>query len=500
MALRTNTLANYAGTAYSAIIAVLVVPLYFQHLGPEAYGLVGFFSLAQAWLNVLDLGLSQLTARTAATKGYQEPQNFVLLVKSLELVFFVVFLCISGFFFFGGKIIAEEWLIASNLDLNSLTDCLALIGATIGLRLWMSLYKSTLVGLERQIILNIMISISSTARYPGSLVLLTCFTTDVVVFFYYQLAISAIELLLLAVISYRQIPKKMPLRPLFSLPSVMEGLPFAGTIAFSSLVSILLVQFDKLIFSKTLTLAEFGYLSAATFITTAIFQAAGPISQALLPRLTALFSSGEEAGFRAAYLNGAELFCIVIAPVTFTIAIFSQPLLQAWTGSYEAGLWGKDILFWYALGSGTMALSSFHYFLQYVHGKMRLHVIWLSFSALLQTPVLASLAISGNVKDAALTWFLFRIADVLLWSPYIHKVFAPGLYHSLLFRFLKPISISIIVLIFLQWWIGSLDGLSRPMASFTIVSSGCIALLFCILLSPFARHQIKQTIGFLNYF
>ena len=45
MSIKRNAIANYVGQIYLTLSGILVVPLYIQHLGMEAYGLVGFFSI-----------------------------------------------------------------------------------------------------------------------------------------------------------------------------------------------------------------------------------------------------------------------------------------------------------------------------------------------------------------------------------------------------------------------------------------------------------------------
>ncbi|RMU47491.1 Polysaccharide biosynthesis domain-containing protein [Pseudomonas savastanoi pv. glycinea] len=43
-----NTVLNYSGQAYVMLVGILIMPFYLGHLGAEAYGLIGFFTLLQA--------------------------------------------------------------------------------------------------------------------------------------------------------------------------------------------------------------------------------------------------------------------------------------------------------------------------------------------------------------------------------------------------------------------------------------------------------------------
>ncbi len=44
---KKNILANYIGQIYVMSISIIVMPLYLQYMGAEAYGLVGFFIIFQ---------------------------------------------------------------------------------------------------------------------------------------------------------------------------------------------------------------------------------------------------------------------------------------------------------------------------------------------------------------------------------------------------------------------------------------------------------------------
>ena len=61
--IRKNTIANFIGFGYTSVIGIVVYPLYLKYLGAEAYGLVGFFTLMQSWLYMLDMGFSPTLAR-----------------------------------------------------------------------------------------------------------------------------------------------------------------------------------------------------------------------------------------------------------------------------------------------------------------------------------------------------------------------------------------------------------------------------------------------------
>ncbi len=66
MSLKSNIAAGYASQLWTALIGIVLMPLYLKYMGSEAYGLVGFFVMLQAIFIMLDLGLTPTVAREAA--------------------------------------------------------------------------------------------------------------------------------------------------------------------------------------------------------------------------------------------------------------------------------------------------------------------------------------------------------------------------------------------------------------------------------------------------
>src|SRR5438094_832025 len=58
MSLKGNAIANYLGQGWTILMGFAFIPVYIRFLGLEAYGLIGVFALLQAWLSLLDVGLT----------------------------------------------------------------------------------------------------------------------------------------------------------------------------------------------------------------------------------------------------------------------------------------------------------------------------------------------------------------------------------------------------------------------------------------------------------
>lgn len=443
MSLRKNTVANYIGQIYLMLIGIVVTPLYLQYLGSEAYGLVGFFALMQAWMNLLDVGLSPTLGRQASyARGIENGfEEFKRLLKSFEVIFFTLSASIIFIIYFFSPWVAQSWISAETLDLKTLTYCIMLMGIMIGLRWFVGLYRSGINGLEDQVWLNKANIFIATLKFIGALALLAFITQEIQHFFAYQLTIAVIEVLVFAAHFYRTLPitKQNPPLILFDWQTVKKVAPFAISIAYTAGVWVLLTQSDKLILSGTLTLSEFGYFSLVALVAGGVTMISGPISQAIMPRLTLLFSQGNKEELLNLYSKGSQLVTVISLSVALMVGVYAEPLIYAWTGNHEAAEWGAKILIWFALGNGILSISAFQYYLQTAFGELKLHVLGSTISALIQVPLIFYAATNYGAIGAGIAWFSFRVIWFFIWFPIVHHKFIPGFHLNWLFKEILPI-------------------------------------------------------------
>ena len=89
---KSNLFANFAGSGVAALLQLAFIPFYIKFLGIEAYGLIGFYILLQAVLQVLDLGLGPTMNREMARYSVQpdkagEARDFT---RTLEIGYWIL--------------------------------------------------------------------------------------------------------------------------------------------------------------------------------------------------------------------------------------------------------------------------------------------------------------------------------------------------------------------------------------------------------------------------
>ncbi|MGI9237272.1 MAG: lipopolysaccharide biosynthesis protein, partial [Woeseiaceae bacterium] len=416
------------------------------------------------------------------------------LLRSLELVFVVIAVVIFLAVASGSAWIATSWLKVATLSEETVADCVVLMGAIVALRFFAVLYRSGIQGTENQVTLNIASIVLVTIKFVGALLLLKFVTQDIADFFLYQLFVGGLELVAFGIMLYRFIPSSDNVGASFFWQTLKPVLPFAGGMAYTAGIWVLLTQFDKLVLSNVLSLAEYGYFALVVVIATGISQVGAPISQAILPRMTYLLSQGNEEEMLLLYRQSTQLMAVVILPLAGVVALFSSELLFAWTGDTKAAEWAGPVLLWFALGNGVLAISAFQFYLQFAHGQLRLHVIYNSVAAAIQIPVILYAAYVHGVIGVALTWFLLRVLTFLIWTPIVHKKFADGIHWSWLLGDIGPSFAMTMALLLIATNLDlPFEGMSRAAIIVALLGIGIFMLLCNTLVSRAPRNLLFGT-------
>ena len=432
MSVKGSLAANYASQAYVTLLGILVVPVYLKHMGPEAYGLVGFFAVLQAVFNLLDLGLTPTMARETARLrgGAVSAHDFVRLYRSLTLIF-VGTAALGGILLFAlADPIATTWLGSSALHRDDIVAAVQIMGLSVAMRWLGGLYRGVVSGAERLVWLSGFNAAIATLRFVGVLGSMALWGFSPQVFFLHQLAVAALELLGLYGASSRLVPKApaQELSPGDLLRTVRPTLRFSLTIAFTSTMWVIITQTDKLLLSGVLPLGEFGYFASAVLVAGGITLITGPVSSVIMPRMARLHAEGNPAEVRRIYNSATQLVAITAGSAAATMAWCAEPLMYAWTGSREITDHTADVLRLYAIGNGLLALSAFPFYLQYARGSLRYQFVGNCLMGLALVPSVLYAASNFGGVGVGSAWVTVNALYLLLWVAYAHRQLEPGLH------------------------------------------------------------------------
>jgi len=493
MNLKLNVIANYIGRFYTIIIGIVILPIYLQYLGAEAYGLVGFFTMLMSWIRLLDMGFSQVLSREAArlkdkVNGLMELK---LTLRSVESMIFIVSILIFIIVFISSSWMSMHWLNIKELSSKTVENCIKLMSLMLILKWYGSLYNSLVLGFEQQVWLNIYRIIVATFRFVGGLLLVIYITNDIFYYFIYQMIVAVFEFTILKNKVYNNLPKSHFLLP--SIESLKKIAPFAFGLAYSSGIWIIYTQLDKLLLSHYLVLKEYGYFTLVVLISSAIMQFSSPLSQAILPRMTSLLSNNKEDDMLILYRQGTKYIAILIFSVVGIVSVYSYELLYSWTGNIEASTWASPILFWYALGNALLAISAFQYYLQFAHGNLKYHIWFSTYFPLIALPIVFFAVIHYGAWGAGVAWFIIQVGCFLVWPPFIHNKFAKGIHTKwLLNDILPPLLITVIYLLFLKYIDIDFGQYSRFETFSYLIALGILLLFLNSLTLYKVREKVKS--------
>lgn len=446
MSIGRNIAANYLSQIYVTLVGILMLPFYLRYLGPEAYGLIGFFTMANGWFQLLDMGLTPTFTREVARfrGGATAASTLRGLLHALEAIFVAVALLAAGAAAWLARPIAADWLKVEHLPLHEVTLTVMLMGLILPLRWIAGLYRGAIYGFERQVWLGSFNALVASARFIGVLPLLVYLGATPARFFAFQLAIAVVELLVLMAVTYRLMPRVAD-GAAFDWGALRSVLRFALATAFAGTVWVLLTQSDKLLLSRMLPLGDYGRFSLAVLVASGVSAIAAPLSQALLPRLSLLAAGGDESGLVALYRRATQAMCVIVAPATLTLAFFAEPILHSWTGDPAVAQQAAPILTLYAIGNGLLAVSAFPYYLQHAFGDLRLHLIGNGLLLVLLIPTIVWATARFGAIGAGIAWAAWNAAYFLLWLPLVHRRLLPGLHGAWLLQDVAAIGLTALV-------------------------------------------------------
>lgn len=403
-------------------MSFIFVPVYIQLLGIEAYGLIGLFALLQAWLALLDLGMTPTLSREMAqfVGGARSPQSIRDLLRSIEVVALAIAILIALAIYATSHLLAAHWLQAEGLPLGVVSHALAVMGVVTGLRFIESIYRSSIVGLQQHVLLNAANSAMATLRGIGAVAVLTWVSPTVQAYFIWQGAISLMTLAIFAAVTYNALPSA-DRGGRFSRTELLSIARFASGMVGIVFLSLLLMQVDKVLLSRLLTLSEYGYYTLAAVAAGTLNSLSGPITQAWYPRLNQLHAAGETSKFIKTYHQGAQLVVVIMGSAAMTLVMFPDVLLLLWTQNAELADGTAQFVSLLAIGNLFNGLMRIPHMTQLVYGWTSL-TIWTNIIAVaVVIPAIFWATPRYGAEGAAWVWVALNASYLLISVQFMYR-------------------------------------------------------------------------------
>lgn len=480
VSLRTNVIANYLGQGWTALMQFAFVPLYLSYLGVEAFGLIGVFTMLQAWMVLLDLGMTPTLNREMArfTAGSHSARSINDLLRTLEWICIAMAAGIVLVIWGASGWLASDWLQPGALPVSSVADAIALMGIVIALRFVEGIYRGALMGLQRQVFFNAFNALNATLRAAGAVAVLIWLSPTIEAFFIWQACASLFAVAGLALATHRTLPA-IDTAARFSKQALLDVRHFAGGMVATTLMALLLTQIDKVLLSRMISLEAFGYYTLAATVASALTLLVGPVTQAVYPRFTEMVIHGESARLAELYHQSAKTVTAICAPVAMVFLIMPDVLLKVWTGDSKISAAAAPILALLSVGTFLNSLMHVPYVLQLAYGWVRFSVIMNLIAVLLLVPAILWLVPNYGALGAAWVWAALNTGYVSLGMYFMHQRLLPAEKIEWYVKdVMTPLAASIIVIGGFSFLI--VEPMPRGLQAILLIASGVSALLFSL--------------------
>jgi len=486
-----NIIANFIGKFWSILSNFLFIPLYIHYLGFESYSIISFTLVIAGLMAILDGGLSATLSREFSRIDNSHSEK-IRIFKTLETTYFLIIgVSILVVFSLSG-IIANEWLNLKTFDTDKVSFFLKIISFDIGFQLLFRFYMGGLLGLEKQVQAN-MYQVGWGILRNGLVVIAIIIVPTLEMFFVWQ-TISTILFTLLIGLSLRK-----SITGHFQINFQLEKLVFkrvwrfAGGMLLISLVGSLNTQMDKLAISNLLPIESLGYYTLAVSLAMGIIVLVNPISIALLPKFTALYSAGKNEEAYSLFYKINILVSILVFSITVIMAIFAKELVWIWTANPNIAEKVYIYIPIIAMSVAMLSLAMLPYNIAIANGYTELNNLIGIISLIFILPGYWLATKYYGTIGVAYVYCIVQTVSTFVYIYFINKKFLKTksvlkvLYiKQIVFPLLVSFSIAF-VFSFMPDWISQ----NRIYAFIWISTAACVTLIFTILLLvPFS--DLKQ--------
>jgi O-antigen/teichoic acid export membrane protein len=420
--LKKNIVANFAGSIWQTLMGLIFIPFYIKFMGIESWGLIGFFATLQVMFGLLDMGLSSTLNRemarlSALRHKEQEMRN---LVRTLEVIYWGVAVIIGIVVVSLSPFIAHQWINAGQLSPTTIKQTLLIMGFAIALQMPIGFYSGGLMGLQKQVLLNVITIIISTLRGGGAVLILWLVSPTIQAFFLWQILVSAINTFLLAISLWHALPPEEK-KAIFQ-KQLLKGIwRFAAGMSGISILAVILTQMDKVILSKMLSLETFGYYSLASMIAMSLNRLSGSVFLGIYPRFTQLVSIKDEERLIRLYHQSSQLMSVLILPVAVIIALFSYEIIFLWTRNAATAENSHLLVSILICGTAINGLMNIPYALQLAFSWTRLSFYKTLIAVILLVPLIIYMTTHYGTIGAASVWLVLNIGMFFFEIPIMHQ-------------------------------------------------------------------------------
>jgi O-antigen/teichoic acid export membrane protein len=203
--------------------------------------------------------------------------------------------------------------------------------------------------------------------------------------------------------------------------------PFSAGMSGVAVSGIILMQLDKVLLSRILSLEDFGRYALASLVANGLYVLLTPVFNAIYPRMSALVATGDTVRLIDFYETGTRLCLALLLPAAVTVAIFSKDLLYLWTRNGHLAAGSAPMVSLFVIGTALNGVMHFPYALQLAYGATRLPLTINMILMVIMVPLTITLAKSYGAVGGAAAWALLNALYLFVGTWLTHRSLLKGI-------------------------------------------------------------------------
>jgi O-antigen/teichoic acid export membrane protein len=414
--------ANLTGSAWTMLVQLACIPLYIRFMGIEAYGLIGFYLMLQAMLQVLDLGLSPTMNREMARYSVQPEKAGEArdLVRTLEVGYWLIGIVVGIAFVMASPWVATHWIKPGGTPVRSVQQALMLMGILAVFQWPVSFYQGGLLGLRRQVVFNLLRMVATTVSNGGAVLVLWLISPTIQAFFLWMVGTNAVMVAIWTAFLWKSLPAGSR-APRFDFSLLRNVGKFAAGMSGIAVFSLILGQADKIVLSKVFSLRIFGYYTVAGMFGSGLVMIISSVFNTIYPHFSVLVAQGNEEAIISLYHKATQLMLFLIVPLTSVLALFPVEVLQLWTRNPVVAQNAGPIAAIVVLAAAFNGLMYLPYTLQLAYGWTSIALKITVFLTVGFIPTLWFVATHYGAVGAAYACLGLQASNMLIGVPLTHR-------------------------------------------------------------------------------
>ena len=466
----------------SVLITLITLPFILKYLGVANYSWIGIYTTIVSAMYIFDFGLTSLITKEISQEYSSSIENKKSIIASQELVYLTL-----GLFIFLLIYLSSDWLISHWLFQTSSTEnpknILELIAFAILAQWPHSFYTGALFGLKQQMVSNYSQLCITVIKNLGLILLFQFFNPSIALFFYWNIAISILTIILQKFFIYRKVQFLNPIR-YFSLKYLNQLKKLAVGISIISFFGFIYSDVNNFLLTRWLNKTDFGYYSILYNILIAFIMYCATIKSALFPYISTVAISSNK-NIQSNYLNHYQIISFSLIPLSIFLFYFRNEILTIWLHDKDLTLKLSVPFAWIIFGSICNALMIIPWTYLIAMSKTRFLILIAGLLAIISIPLLYILIRSFLFEGASIYWFIMNALPL----PFLLYYFNTQIKLWTLKQFSQSISLPILIslpFIFFVKYFSDFINLSDLVS----LGIGIIALLISYFVILFFKYLI----------